>query len=351
MHIPDGYISPASAAAMYAAATPFWYVAGKKVKQLMSGQTVPLLAIFSAFSFTVMMFNIPVPGGTTAHAVGGTLAAIVLGPWEAVITVSVALVIQAFFFGDGGITAIGANCFNMAIVLPFVGYFVYRLIAANAPVISRRRLVAAGIGSYVGINISALFVALELGLQPVLWSDNGRALYSPYHWSQTIPAMLLVHLTVAGAAEVIATVFALAFIQRVHPYLLDRRIPNPATQSEAEAGTKPRRWLLPGIAALIILLVPLGLLASASAYGEWDAEEMQAKVGYVPSGLHEYQGVWSAPFSGYTTPLVPSNATFFQESVAYILSAVIGVAMIFVVVFALRILNRRLAREPHAFPA
>ena len=78
-----------------------------------------------------MMFNIPVPGGTTAHGVGATLIAIVLGPWAAVIGVSVALIIQALFFGDGGILAIFANCFNMAIVMPFVGYGLYRLLAGS----------------------------------------------------------------------------------------------------------------------------------------------------------------------------------------------------------------------------
>ncbi|MFH1485166.1 MAG: energy-coupling factor ABC transporter permease, partial [Chloroflexota bacterium] len=123
MHIPDGYLSPASFAVMYAAAAPFWYVAVQKVKSALTTRMVPLLSIFSAFSFTIMMFNVPLPGGTTGHAVGGTLLAIVLGPWAAVIGISVALVIQAIFFGDGGITTIGANCFNIAVVLPMVGYY------------------------------------------------------------------------------------------------------------------------------------------------------------------------------------------------------------------------------------
>jgi cobalt/nickel transport system permease protein len=284
-----------------------------------------------------MMFNVPVPGGTTAHAVGGTLAAIVLGPWAAVITVSVSLVIQALFFGDGGITTIGANCFNMAVVLPIAGYLVYRLIAQGAPALSRRRLIAAGIGSYVGINLAGFLVGVELGIQPVLWSENGRALYAPYSFSKAIPAMMIAHLTIAGAAEVIATVFALAYIQRAHPYLLDR------SARVETASVKRRSWQFPAIAAAIILLVPLGLLASGSAWGEWASDELGSRkdVGYVPSGLHKYEGIWSAPFSGYSMPWVPENASFSQEAFAYILAAVVGLALIFTIVFALKILVKR----------
>src|SRR5690242_17078228 len=340
MHIPDGYISPATAAVMYGAAAPFWYVAGRKVRALMGGQTVPLLALFSAFSFTAMMFNVPIPGGTTAHAVGGTLAAIVLGPWAAVITVSVALVIQALFFGDGGITAIGANCFNMAIVLPFVGYAIYRLIAGRSNPLSRRRLVAAGIGSYVGINAAGLLVGVELGLQPLFWSEGGRALYAPYPLSQSIPAMLLAHLTVAGAAEVIATDAALAYIQRSHPDLLERRAPVAASEAVPVDRSRPG-WLLPLIALVVVLLVPLGLLASGSAWGEWGGEELGGRLGYVPAGLQHYETLWRAPFAGYTMPWVSATAPFGEQALAYILSAVIGIGLIFVVVFALRVLVKR----------
>ena len=93
-----------------------------------------------------MMFNVPLPGGTTGHAVGGALAAIVLGPEVATIAISIALVIQAFFFGDGGILAIGANCFNMAVVLPYIAYYIYRAIAGGSPVAGRRRSVGRCIG-------------------------------------------------------------------------------------------------------------------------------------------------------------------------------------------------------------
>ena len=108
---------------------PFGYVAVQRVRKVLTHRTVPALAMFSAFSFILMMFNVPLPGGTTGHAVGGTLVAIVLGPWAAVLSVSVVLAIQALLFGDGGLTSFGANCFNMAVVLPMVGYFIYKVIS------------------------------------------------------------------------------------------------------------------------------------------------------------------------------------------------------------------------------
>jgi cobalt/nickel transport system permease protein len=115
MHIPDGYLSPTTCAALYAAAAPFWCVALGRLKRALTTRLIPLVSVFGAFSFVIMMFNLPLPGGTTGHAAGMGIAAIVLGPWAAMVAISMALAIQAVFFGDGGLTALGANCFNMAI--------------------------------------------------------------------------------------------------------------------------------------------------------------------------------------------------------------------------------------------
>ena len=109
MHIPDGYLSPATCAVGYLAALPLWATASRKVTKVVKTRNVPTLAVFAAVSFLVMMFNIPVPDGTTAHAVGGVVIAICLGPWAAVIAVSVALLIQALLFGDGGVLAYGVT--------------------------------------------------------------------------------------------------------------------------------------------------------------------------------------------------------------------------------------------------
>ena len=95
MHIPDGYLSPSTCAALYTGSAPFWYVALNRVKKALHTRLVPLISLFSAFCFLIMMFNLPLPGGTTGHAVGIGLATIVLGPWAAMLSVSVALISSA----------------------------------------------------------------------------------------------------------------------------------------------------------------------------------------------------------------------------------------------------------------
>ena len=129
MHIPENYLSPSTCAVMAAAMVPVWTYSVKKVKEEIPKVKMPLLGIGAAFSFLGMMFNIPLPGGTTGHAVGGTLIAILTGsPSAGCIAVTIALLIQALLFGDGGILAFGANCFNMAFILPFLGFAIYKLI-------------------------------------------------------------------------------------------------------------------------------------------------------------------------------------------------------------------------------
>lgn len=335
MHIPDGYLSPATAAVMYAASLPFWYRATQKIKSLVAGRLVPLIALFAALSFVIMMFNVPLPGGTTGHAVGSALAAVVLGPWATVLAVSVALIIQALFFGDGGILAIGANVFNMAIAMPFVAFYLYRWISGSAPITSTRRVVAAGLAGYVSINIAALLTAIELGIQPMLFRDAaGHALYFPYDLSTSIPAMLLGHLTIAGAVEALVTGLVVAWMQRVNPELLE-------TFSGAQPGARAAmipRWAWLGLIALVIL-TPMGLLAPGTAWGEWGREELeQLGLGYIPAGFDQWSNLWGAPLPDYDIPAL-NNPT-----IAYIISAVFGAAVVILAILALGWLLTRFTR-------
>lgn len=324
MHIPDGYLSPETAAAMYVMATPIWLRATHKVKQLLSGRTVPLVAIFSAFSFVIMMFNVPMPGGTTGHAVGATLAAIVLGPWAAVLTTSIALIIQAFFFGDGGILALGANVFNMGIAIPFVGYAVYTWLARSLPAAHSRRALAGGIAGYIAINVAAFLTSLELGIQPLLFHDAaGHALYFPYPVQVALPAMMIGHLTVAGFVEAAVTGLVITWLQRSNPQILE------TIGSVRGAASRTLRIAWIGIFFLVVL-TPAGLFAPGTAWGEWSRTELERLgLGYIPSGFDRLAGIWSAPIARYDIPVLNNPAA------AYVLAAVSGVVLVLISLFAL----------------
>ena len=345
MHIPDGYLSPTTCAALYAGAAPFWYTSLRKMKRALNTKVVPLLSVFAAFSFIIMMFNLPLPGGTTGHAVGVGIATIVLGPWASILAVSIALVIQAVFFGDGGITAIGANCFNMAIVGSLTAYVVYRAVSGRAPIESPRRVVAAALAGYLAINLSALLAAIEFGIQPILFHDaSGAPLYAPYPLHIAIPAMMIGHLTVAGLAELVVSAGVVAYLQRAEPSLLRTTAPGAIVAGpgapEPLSGWSATRPLWIALAVLMIL-TPLGILAAGTAWGEWSPEDFsnraarqqmavasgrQLPPSQAPAGLQRLASFWTAPMPRYAPPFLKST-TF-----GYMLSGVSGTGLIILVV-------------------
>lgn len=421
MHIPDGYLSPVFSLSTGIITVPAWAIAAQRVRSVLNNRTIPLLSIFAAFSFTIMMFNIPVPGGTTAHAVGGTLIAIVLGPWAAVIGVSIALIIQALFFGDGGVLAIFANCLNMGVILPFVGYLTYRLIAGRSPLLSARRIWAAGIAAYVAITAAAVAVGIELGVQPLLFSEGGRPLYSPYGLEAAIPAMLLSHLFGAALVESLVTALGMAYIQKNHPYFLTslRNFVAGRTVEEGKPAKMPLwqiyaiviigivvvlliagfatsggdvqhlfgadwssvNWADVGIMLLMVLILalalvplawfllprtirkvgtiflavaiiaPLGLITPGIAFGEGSAEDVEQAFHYVPKGLQQFEGLFSAPFADYNIPLPffnDANAPLWHAAIGYELSGIVGILVLGGVIFGLLMLLKRLRGAPPA---
>ncbi len=326
MHIPDGYLSPSTCVCMLGGAAPFWFVALKRVKRMLNTRMIPLLALFAAFAFVVMMFNLPLPGGTTGHAVGMGVASIVLGPWASMLAISVALAIQAVFFGDGGITTIGANCFNMAIAGSLVAYSVYRVLGRGAFIGSRRRVLAAGIAGYAAINVAALCAAIEFGIQPLLFHDaSGAPLYAPYGLSISIPAMLIGHLSLAGVAELVISSGLVAWLQKVDPSLLRLTAPdapdfdNPAPPREDRV-LWPAAWKLWLGVGILLVLTPLGILAVGTAWGEWRPADFSP--GLAPHELQRLSSLWTAPLSRYAPSFIRST------SLGYLVSALAGVGLI-----------------------
>jgi len=334
MHIPDGYLGPQTFGAMYAVMVPYWAVAARKVRNTLKARQAPQLALGAVFSFVIMMFNVPAPGGTTGHAVGGALVAIVLGPWAASLAITAALVVQALLFGDGGITAVGANCFNMAVVMPFAAYGVYKLISSGRSVSHARRVIAAGAAGYISLNLAALITSIEFGIQPMIaHRPDGTPLYAPYPLSVAVPAMMVEHVFIFGIIEAVVTGLVVGWIAKAEPSMLGIK----SVDEKASAHRTSRRlWW--GLAALV-LLSPVGLIASGTAWGEWAADEIQSKLGFVPSGFAKLEGIWHSVFPDYTMPGL-SGAS--GAIVSYVVSAAIGVAITGVVIHLLsRILVKR----------
>lgn len=302
-------------------------------------QTVPLLSLFAAFSFVLMMFNLPLPGGTTGHAVGVGIAAVVLGPSMAAISISMALLVQALFFGDGGVTAYGANCFNMAIVAPYTAAAVYQLCSWSSKGNENRRAWAAGIAGYVAINAAALCAAIEFGIQPMLFHDaSGAPLYAPYPLTVAVPAMMIGHLTVAGIAEFIVSAGLMRYVQRSRPELVRESF---------------NRYKLKGLWATLaaaLLLTPLGIFAVGTAWGEWKAEDFSNKdarqeivaasggralPASAPAGLGRLSGFWKAPVAEYAPVFITSR------SLGYTFSAIVGVVLLVIAIWVLSPLWQR----------
>jgi cobalt/nickel transport system permease protein len=310
MHIPDNYLSPSTCATFGVVMIPIWRKAVKNVKEQINRKKMPLIGLCSAFSFLVMMFNVPVPGGTTAHAVGASLIAILLGPSAAILSVTITLLIQALLFGDGGLLSFGANAFNMAFVIPVTAYYIYRFIKGNSKS-EKRDFVSAFIAGYISINIAAMCAAIEFGIQPILFKDaNGMPLYSPYSIKTTLWAMMIPHLLVVGFIEGSVCGGVLAYLRKVSPKVV--------------VESQPIKFLsLKFLIVLLMLLCPIGLIASGSAFGEWGNDQIKSMLGYLPKGMQ--QGFsFKALFSSYSIHGISSI-------IGYIICGIIGVVAILII--------------------
>jgi len=209
MHIPDGFLNPATAATMFAVSIVFLVWSWKKVKAEYPQSFVAMLAISSAFVFAAQMINFPIVYGTSGHLVGGTFLAVLLGPWAAMLSMTIVLMMQAFFFADGGIIAFGANIFNMA-VIGSLSFFIVKLLTRKSTG-TRRFGSSVFIASWLSVVIGSLVAAVEIGISPA-FADAGGVMV-------TIPAMLFWHIII-GLGEGAITTTLIMSLQQLQPAVM-----------------------------------------------------------------------------------------------------------------------------------
>ena len=206
MHIPDGFLSPQITVPAYAISAPLWAWAAKKHFGHAATEALPVIGSLTALAFVIQTIMIPVPGGTSTHLVGVTLLALLYHPLVAFVCESLVLLIQALFFGAGGITVLGVNALAMGLLGPLAGWLVHRLLRGLS---ERWATILAG---YAAMQVSTLAAALALGLQHRL-SDR----YFPMPLAVTFTAMMVPSLTIAGLVEGLYTVFALSLLRKANP--------------------------------------------------------------------------------------------------------------------------------------
>jgi cobalt/nickel transport system permease protein len=209
VHIPDGYIDVPTSAAFAAVAAAGVGISLKGAAKELDERTAPLAGLVAAFVFAVQMLNFPVAAGTSGHLLGGALAAILVGPYTGVLCVSVVLLVQGLFFADGGLTALGLNITNMALITVVVGYLVFRLARAVLPKTRAGVVTASFVAAFVSVPAAALGFVLEYAI-------GGTADVSV---AKVATAMVGVHVLI-GIGEAVITALTVGAVLAVRPDLV-----------------------------------------------------------------------------------------------------------------------------------
>ncbi|WP_340820220.1 cobalt transporter CbiM [Methanolobus sp. WCC4] len=208
MHIPDSFIPMGQAIIYWVIALPFIFMSLKWARKELDDMKVPILAALAAGIFAIQALNIPIGMGTSGHMVGAALVAIIFGsPWAGVLVLTLVLLVQGFVFGDGGITTMGANIFNMGVISGFVGYYTFAAVKDMAGIKT-----ASFVGAWLGLFVSALACAIEMYAAGTFPLEAGLA------------AMGLYHLIIGFIGEGLITAIVITAIGKARPDLLDSSV-------------------------------------------------------------------------------------------------------------------------------
>jgi cobalt/nickel transport system permease protein len=295
LHIPDGFLSIIVAVACWVITASLLAIAIRQTNESLGEKQIPLMGVMAAFIFAAQMINFPVAGGTSGHLLGGALAAILLGPWAAMLVMTAVIIVQGLLFQDGGLVAMGANILNMGLITAAIGYGFHRAVLAQARGV---KLTVAGLAAWTSVMAGALATTLQL------WLSGTAKL------GIVLPAMLTVHALI-GLGEAFITVAALGFIMQTRPDLLGE------SSASARGG---KGWVLAGL-ALTMIVVLLAPFASTNPDG---LERVASDLGFLQSGQ-------SAPFEiipDYTVPILGGTP------LSTVVAGIIGVIVVGLVVGA-----------------
>jgi len=310
MHIPDGFVDGKTALAAGVLAAAGLGVALRNVRRAFPPHRVPLIGLAAAFVFAAQMLNFPVAGGTSGHLIGAVLAAVLLGPSAAVLVMGTVLILQCFMFADGGVTALGANIFNMALVAPGVGYAVFAVVRRIAGEGRRSLLLATAFASWCSTVAAAIACAGQLAVSGTV------------AWGVAFPAMAGVHMLI-GIGEAVITTLVIAAVAGVRPELLRESAPPEGRPRFAEL-------------AAYGLLVSLGLAVFVAPFASGWPDGLERVAAALGLQAAARAPLLAAPLPEYVVPGLGSAVS----------STVIAGSVGTVVAFCLAYLLARLLTPP-----
>jgi len=291
LHIPDGFLTLIVSLICWVITAITLSVAISRTNKSLGEKQVPLMGVMAAFIFAAQMINFPVAGGTSGHLLGGALAAIMLGPWAAMLVMTAVIAVQALLFWDGGVLVMGANILNMGLITAAIGYGLYRGVSGGSRGL---KLTVAGIAAWLSVMAGALFTSLQL------WLSGTSQLQI------VIPAMLFVH-GLIGLGEAVVTVAALSFVLQARPDLLGEN-------SESARGSKG--WIVAGLVMSLIVIF-LSPLASTDPDG---LNRVATDLGFINAAQSG-----NGPLEGYTVPFLADTSA--SKIAAGVIGAIIVLAL------------------------
>jgi cobalt/nickel transport system permease protein len=282
-------------------------IAIRLTRHQLGERQVPLMGLLAAFIFAAQAINFPVAAGTSGHLLGGTLAAIVMGPWAATLIMTSVIVTQGLLFQDGGLLVMGWNILNMGVFTAFTGYAVFIMVKRLSGEGRRSRLVAAFVGAWLSVEVGAITTAFEL-------AASGT---SPLSFG--LPAMAGVHALI-GFGEAIITTGAIALLQVSRPQVLEA--------GETAPGRKGASFVAAGMMVALVVAI-VSPLASQSPDGLEFVAEREGFLDRSLEPLFELLPDYSVPF-------------VLNEVLTTILAVVTGTLIVFGVAWAI---GRTTARE------